>query len=65
MAKQSSIELEHGSYHPLDRGGRFAGGIVDCGTNRPSWLPYADVPHIDGVTERAHRFWGGRPPSAR
>jgi hypothetical protein len=27
-------ELEHGAYHPLDRGGRFAGGIVECGTNR-------------------------------
>jgi len=41
------------------RGGRFAGGVVECGTNRPSWLPYVEVAHFDEVTERAHRFGAG------
>lgn len=53
------IEVGRGSYHALDWGGRFAGGIVECGTNRAAWLPYVEVSHIDEVTERARRFGAG------
>jgi hypothetical protein len=53
-------ELER-STHALDWGGRFAAGIVECGTNRLSWLPYVGVAHIEDVTERARRFWCRRP----
>jgi predicted enzyme related to lactoylglutathione lyase len=54
--RTEQIELEHGAYHSLDWGGRFAGGIVEYGTNRRSWLPYVEVAHIAEVTERARRF---------
>ena len=53
------IELEHGAYHPLDWGGRFVGGIVECGANGLSWLPHVEGAHIDEVTERARRFSAG------
>jgi hypothetical protein len=38
-------------------------GIVECRTNRLSWLPHVEVAHIDEVTERPP-IWGRRPPSA-
>ncbi|MEA2439274.1 MAG: uncharacterized protein QOH76_698 [Thermoleophilaceae bacterium] len=28
-------------------------GIVECATPRPLWLPYVEVPEIEGATERA------------
>jgi predicted enzyme related to lactoylglutathione lyase len=34
-------------------GGGFGGGIVECGTRRPLWLPYVEVADVAGVTDRA------------
>jgi predicted enzyme related to lactoylglutathione lyase len=34
-------------------GGAFGGGIVECDTKRPLWLPYVEVAEIEEVTERA------------
>ena len=43
-----------GSYLALDMGTRrFGGGIVECATERPVWLPYVEVPEVRAVTERA------------
>jgi predicted enzyme related to lactoylglutathione lyase len=43
-----------GSYLALDMGSRrFGGGIVECATDRPVWLPYVEVPEVHAVTERA------------
>jgi hypothetical protein len=39
----------------LDLGSSLGGGIVECGTRRPVWLPYVEVDLIDDATERAHR----------
>jgi len=47
---------ESGSYLTLDLGGVVGGGIVECGTNRPLWVPYVEVDRIDAVTERACRL---------
>jgi predicted enzyme related to lactoylglutathione lyase len=46
------IEAAQRSYLALDLGG-LSGGIVECGTERPLWLPYVSVPDIVAVTERA------------
>jgi predicted enzyme related to lactoylglutathione lyase len=43
-----------GSYLALDMGTRrFGGGIVECATDRPVWLPYVEVPHVQAATARA------------
>ena len=45
-----------GSYLALELGGGFGGGIVECGTRHPLWLPYVQVDQIEGFTERARRL---------
>ncbi len=40
-------------YLSLDLGRRMGGGIVECGTDRPLWLPYVEVAEIGAATERA------------
>ena len=43
-----------GSYLALDMGSRrFGGGIVECATERPVWLPYVEVPEVHSATARA------------
>jgi predicted enzyme related to lactoylglutathione lyase len=43
-----------GSYLALDMGSRrFGGGIVECATERPVWLPYVEVPEVHAATGRA------------
>jgi predicted enzyme related to lactoylglutathione lyase len=45
-----------GSYLALDMGATLCGGIVECGTQRPLWLPYVEVDRIEEATERARRL---------
>jgi len=45
-----------GSYLALDTGAGPGGGIVECGTRRPLWLPYVEVERVDEATERACRL---------
>ena len=40
-------------YLALDLARGFGGGIVECGTPRPVWVPYVEVPDVAGLTERA------------
>jgi predicted enzyme related to lactoylglutathione lyase len=40
-------------YTALELGGGVGGGIVECPTPRPLWLPYVEVPAIGEATERA------------
>jgi predicted enzyme related to lactoylglutathione lyase len=47
------IENRWGTYHALLFGDRFDGGIVECGAERASWLPYAEVQQVETATERA------------
>jgi predicted enzyme related to lactoylglutathione lyase len=42
-----------GTYLTLELGGGFGGGIVECGTRRPLWLPYVEVDGVEALTERA------------
>jgi hypothetical protein len=47
------IEFRDGSYLSLDLGGELGGGMVECETRRPIWLPYVEVPAIAAATEHA------------
>ncbi len=51
--RPEQIETCHGSYLALDVGGGIGGGIVQCPTDRPLWLPYVEVPEIREMTDRA------------
>jgi uncharacterized protein len=44
------------SYLALELGGTVGGGIVECGIERPLWLPYVKVGDIGEATERARRL---------
>src|SRR5262245_6654970 len=50
------IRAASGCYLALHTGGNLGGGIVECGTRRPVWLPYVEVDRIDESTERARRL---------
>jgi predicted enzyme related to lactoylglutathione lyase len=52
------IDAGDGSYLAMEMGDGIGGGIVECETQRPLWLPYVEVEEIAGVTERA-RWLGG------
>jgi uncharacterized protein len=46
-----------GAYLALDGlGGAVDGGIVECATPRPVWLPYVEVDRIGAATGRARRL---------
>jgi predicted enzyme related to lactoylglutathione lyase len=47
------IDAGCGSYLSLELGGGIGGGVVECGTERPLWLPYVEVGEIAAATERA------------
>ncbi len=42
-----------GSYRALDPGGELSGGVVECATARPVWLPYVEVGAIEAATDHA------------
>jgi hypothetical protein len=37
----------------LGNGNGLGGGVVECETTQPLWLPYVEVPQIAAATERA------------
>jgi predicted enzyme related to lactoylglutathione lyase len=54
--RPEQIDTPSGSYHALGFGGGFGGGIVECGTRRPVWLPYVEVDQIDAAADRAREL---------
>src|SRR6266496_4615968 len=54
--RPEGVQAGSGSYHALELGGGFGGGIVECGTRRPLWLPYVEVDQVVAFTERARRL---------
>jgi len=50
------VDAGPGSYLALELGGEFGGGVVECQTRRPLWLPYIQVAEIAGATDRARRL---------
>jgi predicted enzyme related to lactoylglutathione lyase len=57
--RAEEIHVPSGSYMSLELGGGFGGGIVECQTRHPVWLPYVEVPAIHEATDRA-RALGAR-----
>ena len=57
--RSERIHVASGSYLALELGDGFGGGIVECETSRPVWLPYVEVTAIGEATERA-RALGAR-----
>jgi predicted enzyme related to lactoylglutathione lyase len=51
--RSERIDAGSGSYLSLELGGGLGGGIVECETPRPLWLPYVEVSGIREATERA------------
>ncbi len=54
--RSEQIEACSGSYLALELGRGLGGGIVECGTRRPLWLPYVEVDQVDESTERARQL---------
>src|SRR2546423_15485273 len=50
------IRASCGSYLAFDAGGRFGGGIVECATPQPLWLPYVEGAPIGECTGRARQL---------
>jgi predicted enzyme related to lactoylglutathione lyase len=50
------IDAGPGSYLALELGGALGGGVVECHTRRPLWLPYVAVDEIGEATDRARRL---------
>ena len=51
--RSQRIDASCGSYLALEMGDGPGGGIVECGTDRPLWLPYVEVPEVAQATDRA------------
>jgi uncharacterized protein len=54
--RTEQIDTAHGSYLALQMGPGVGGGIVECPTRRPLWLPYVAVDDIVVATERARHL---------
>lgn len=44
------------SYLAVELGDGVGGGIVECATDRPLWLPYAEVDEIHSATDQAREL---------
>ena len=54
--RPEEIENSRRKYLALELGRGLGGGIVECPTTRPLWLPYVEVAEIGAATERARRL---------
>jgi predicted enzyme related to lactoylglutathione lyase len=51
--RSEPVPTSSGSYLALDLGPVLGGGLVECGTRRPVWLPYVEVDRVDEATKHA------------
>jgi predicted enzyme related to lactoylglutathione lyase len=51
--QEERVQTACGSYVALELGSGLGGGIVECPTKRPLWLPYVEVRDIGEATDRA------------
>ena len=47
------VDAGCGKYQTLGLAGSIEGGIAECGTERPLWLPYVEVADIRAATDLA------------
>lgn len=50
------VRVAAGSYLAFDTGGHLGGGVVECRTRWPLWLPYIEVDQIVRSTETAREL---------
>jgi hypothetical protein len=50
------VDVGATSYLALVLGGGVGGGVVECGVERPIWLPYVGVTDVAADTERAREL---------
>ena len=50
------VRAAAGSYLSLETGAHLGGGVVECATRQPLWLPYVEVDRIDESTELARQL---------
>ena len=50
---QERVEAGRRAYLALELGRGLGGGIVECRTERPLWLPYVEVEDVSEATRRA------------
>jgi predicted enzyme related to lactoylglutathione lyase len=53
--REEQVDTTSGSYLALELGG-VGGGMVECPTERPIWLPYVEVGEIRRATDEARRL---------
>jgi predicted enzyme related to lactoylglutathione lyase len=63
--RAETIHTSRGTYHSLELGGRIEGGVAECDTRRPLWLPYVEVDDVAEVTGRARRLGAAVPLEPR
>jgi predicted enzyme related to lactoylglutathione lyase len=47
------VDTAAGAYRTLDPGDRLSGGVVECETRHPLWLPYVEVADAARAAARA------------
>jgi predicted enzyme related to lactoylglutathione lyase len=52
------VRADNSSYLALQMGNGLGGGVVQCATEKPLWLPYVEVPEITVATDRARESGG-------
>jgi predicted enzyme related to lactoylglutathione lyase len=50
------VDAGYGSYLALELGRGLGGGVVECETPQPLWLPYVEVAQVAEATERARQL---------
>jgi len=63
--RAETIDVSRGSYLALEMGDRLEGGVVECETGRPLWLPYVEVADVVAATDRARRLGASVPLEPR
>ena len=63
--RAQTIDVSCGSYLALEMGDGMEGGVVECQTGRPLWLPYVEVGDVTEATERARRLGASVPLEPR
>lgn len=51
-----TIDCPSGSYRAVALGPSLDGGMVQCSSGRPLWLPYVEVSDVSGMTDRAREL---------
>ena len=54
--RAETIHVGAGSYRALELGDSLGGGVVECETHLPVWLPYVEVTNISKAINRAHQL---------